>query len=236
MILRLKNFLLDFLFPSYCLGCQKEGPLLCQLCKTTLPVLAPVCIECKQMSPAKPPLPAGHTCKRCKKNTPINVFLSPFSYRHPLVSRFIHEFKYRRIQPLSLIIADLLVSYLQYYHTPFPPHVLIVPIPLHPRKERVRGFNQAMLLASELSKKLSLPVDGQALIRITPTSPQTMLAARSRRENVHNVFSVRDTAKLRGKNIILVDDVKTTGATLKQAARILKKAGTKEIWAITVAH
>ncbi len=236
MILRLKNSLLDFLFPPYCMGCKKEGTFLCQPCKTTLPLLPPVCIECKQMSPVRPPLPAGHTCKHCKKNTPISVFLSPFPYRHPLVSRCIHEFKYRRIRSLSPVIADLLVSYLRYYHTPVAPHTLIIPIPLHPRKERVRGFNQAMLLANELSKKLSLPIDEQTLVRIIATPPQAMLTARSRRENVQNVFSVRNTAELRGKSIILVDDVKTTGATLKQAAYILKKAGAKKIWAITIAH
>lgn len=188
------------------------------------------------MSPANPPLPAGHTCKRCKKNTLINVFLSPFLYRHPLVRHLVHEFKYRRITSLSSIIADLLVSYLRYYHTPFPPHPLIMPIPLHPRKERVRGFNQAMLLANELSKRLSLPIDGHTLIRVTSTPPQAMLTAKSRHQNVQNVFSVRNAHVVRGKNIILVDDVKTTGATLTQAAYILKKAGAKQIWAITVAH
>ena len=201
-----------------------------------LPLLPPVCIECQQMSPADPPLTHGHTCKRCKKNTHISVFLSPLPYRHPLVSRCIYEFKYRRIKMLAPVLADLMLAYISSYRIVFPEHAFIIPIPLHPRKERVRGFNQATLLARELSMRLSLAVDEQTLIRVIATPPQATLTAQSRRKNVQNIFSVRNTTIVRGKNIILVDDVKTTGATLEQAARVLKKAGAKQIWAITVAR
>ena len=83
---------------------------------------------------------------------------------------------------------------------------------------------------------MSVPIDTHTLIRITSTTPQTTLSARNRRENVEHIFSLRDQNNVRDKTIILVDDVKTTGATLEQAAHILKKAGAKEIWAITFAH
>ena len=83
---------------------------------------------------------------------------------------------------------------------------------------------------------MSVPLDTRTLVRIASTAPQTTLSAKSRRENVEHIFSLRDQDKVRGRTIVLVDDVKTTGATLEQAARVLKKAGAKEIWAITFAH
>ena len=83
---------------------------------------------------------------------------------------------------------------------------------------------------------MSVPLDTHTLVRIASTAPQTTLSAKSRRENVEHIFSLRGQDKVQGKTIILVDDVKTTGATLEQAARVLKQAGAKEIWAITFAH
>ena len=137
---------------------------------------------------------------------------------------------------LAGVFADLLTRYIASYRIVFPKQTLIIPIPLHPRKQRVRGFNQATLMAHELSIRFSLTIDTQTLTRITATPPQAMLTARLRRENVQHIFSARNTAALRGKNIILVDDVKTTGATLEQAAFVLKKAGAKQIWTVTIAH
>ena len=179
---------------------------------------------------------AGHTCDRCRKKTPIRVFLSPFPYKHPTIRRIIHDFKYRRITSLSPIIADLLIYYLQYYRIPLSEHTIIIPIPLHPRKERVRGFNQAELIARHIASRTSLPIDTHTLMRSTATDPQTSLRAQERRINVENIFSYANADHIRTKTIIIFDDVKTTGATLEQAARILKQAGAKEIWAITFAH
>ena len=188
------------------------------------------------MTPSTNLRPAGHTCNRCMKKTPIRVFLSPFSYRHPLVQRMLQEFKYRRIRLLSPIMADLLVSYLNYYNITLSEQMIIIPIPLHPRKERIRGFNQAALIAYDLNRHLSLTIDTQTLIRTAYNIPQTTLHAQERHANVQNIFSLRGNNNLRGKTILLLDDVKTTGATLEQAARVLKKTGAKEIWAITFAH
>lgn len=246
MLIRVKNFFLDILFPAYCVACHTEGSFLCRPCANTLPLLPPACIGCGIMTPesilnsdnskAGYMQFAGHTCDRCRKKTPICVFLSPFPYKHPTIRRIIHEFKYRRITLLSPIMADLVISYLRYYRIPLSEHAIIVPIPLHPRKERVRGFNQAELIARHIANRMSLPMDTQALIRSTATAPQTYLRAQERRVNVENIFSPGNTEHIRGKTIIVLDDVKTTGATLEQAARILKHAGAKEIWAITFAH
>ena len=188
------------------------------------------------MTPAQESRPPGHTCNRCRNKTPIRVFISPFPYRHPVVQRLIHEFKYRRIRSISPTLSRLIGSYLRYYQISLPQQAIIMPIPLHPRKQRVRGFNQALLLAQDISRDLSMTLDAHALVRTISTAPQTTLTVENRHKNVEHIFSLRNGTSVKAKTIILIDDVKTTGATLEQAARVLKQAGAKEIWAITFAH
>jgi len=186
--------------------------------------------------PSRDNKPAGVTCKSCRKKTPVRVFLSPFRYHHPIVMRLVHDFKYRRIRDISPIAASLIVSYVRYYQITLPKDAVIVPIPLHRARMRVRGFNQALLLSKDIARDVALPLLSGALIRIAATKPQAKLTAQYRQYNVENIFFVTDLIAAQKKTIILIDDVKTTGATLNQAAHALKKAGAKEIWAITFAH
>lgn len=187
-------------------------------------------------SPAKDNKPPGQTCTRCGAKTPVRVFISPLLYRTPLARRLIHELKYRRITTLAPLLVDIIVSYIRYYRIELPTQAIIMPVPLHPRKERVRGSNQAELIARNLSQQLNRELDTQTIIRSIATPPQSALNAALRHKNVQNIFSTQNSSHLHGKIIILVDDVKTTGSTLEQAARALKKAGAKQIWAITVAR
>lgn len=236
MFHRLKHLLLDILFPKSCLSCGFEGSFLCISCKAALPSMPPACMGCGILTPGDSSHPPGHTCRHCKKKTLISAFFSPLPYQHPLVRRLIYEFKYRRIQSLSPILADLITSYLQYYHIPLAEDSIIIPIPLHPRKQRVRGFNQAGLLAQDMCLSLSHSMEMNNLIRVVSRPPQATLDAKHRRMNTGDIFVLLTPQHVRGKHIILIDDVKTTGATLEQAALTLKKAGAKQIWAITVAH
>lgn len=236
MLIRLKNFCLDILFPLHCLSCGLEGSFLCASCTTTLPSVPPACIGCGMLTPSDNSHSPGHTCLRCKKKTFISAFFSPLAYQHPLVRDLIHTFKYRRIRGLSPVFADTITSYLQYYRISLPEHSVIMPIPLHPRKQRLRGFNQAGLLAEDLCLSLLRPLETNNLIRIVSRPPQAKMDAKHRRMNTENMFALLKPQDVRGKHIILIDDVKTTGTTLEQAAIVLKKAGAKRIWAITVAH
>lgn len=236
MLRQLKNVLLDTLFPAHCLSCGKEGIFLCRDCNAAIPLLPPVCIGCAMLTPKTDTNPPGHTCRRCRAKIPIRVFISPLLYRTPLARRLIHELKYRRITTLAPLLADMIVSYIRYYRIELPTQAIIIPIPLHPRKERVRGSNQATLIAENLAQQLSLTLDTETLIRSIATPPQSALNAAKRHKNVRNIFSIQDKQHLRGTTVILVDDVKTTGATLEQAARALKKGGVRYIWAITVAR
>jgi competence protein ComFC len=112
---------------------------------------------------------------------------------------------------------------------------LIVPVPLHPARQRERGFNQASLLAESLSAETSMPCRG-VLQRIRYTTTQTALDRSERMENLHNAFRLRKNADVRGLRVLLIDDVLTTGSTLSECARVLKRAGAISVHAVTAAR
>ena len=112
---------------------------------------------------------------------------------------------------------------------------LIVPVPLHPKRLSQRGFNQAGLLALELGRKIKAPVSTDALVRKNQTLPQTRLKRGERLKNVKGAFEIPDDSKVRGRRILLIDDVFTTGTTLSECAKVLKrKGGASEVYALTV--
>jgi len=117
-----------------------------------------------------------------------------------------------------------------------PPADVVVPVPLHPSRQRLRGYNQSALLGAQLANRLGLTHAPGALIRVRPTAPQVGLDAAARRQNVRDAFRCPDPAAVRGLNVWLVDDVGTTGATVTEAARVLRRAGARQIWAVAVAH
>lgn len=147
----------------------------------------------------------------------------------------LHLFKYDRVAPLTRPLAQLLGLVL--YQEPALRQVdIIVPVPLYPARERLRGYNQALLLARQLARTFNLPLAAAALIRTRDTASQTGLTPRQRRENVRGAFKVPDSSRIKGKRILLIDDVATTGATLSACARALKRAGAASVQAATVAR
>lgn len=133
-------------------------------------------------------------------------------------------------------LGNLVLEALAFYRVIFPKDALIIPVPLHPSRERMRGFNQARLIAYVLGEKLELSVRRDILKKIKKTRPQMELPREERLKNILEAFAVSDTAAVRNQTCILVDDVKTTGATLESATRALKRAGAKRVWALTVAR
>jgi competence protein ComFC len=145
----------------------------------------------------------------------------------------VHEFKYHNLRslarPLAIEMSACLACHL-------PPAEVLVAVPLHPRRLRERGYNQAHLLALELGRLTGLPVAGSALTRRTDTPPQARApGARARYRSVAAAF-VRGREDLGGKRVILIDDVATTGATLDGCARALKEGGAASVWGLTVAR
>ncbi len=229
----LKRVILDLLFPLSCLGCGQEGVWFCSSCRAGLKFLPPACFLCGWAG-VLPRTPAGRTCVSCRDKTALSCFLSPFSYGDKMPRELIHALKYLRITPVAPILAGLVRDYQAYYSLRFPSEAVLIPVPLHPKKERVRGFNQSLLIANALAADLGLAVL-PGLKKVKSTRPQVELSGEERKKNVEGAF-LWQGENLESQSVILVDDVKTTGATLEEAARVLKKAGAKEVWAITVAH
>jgi ComF family protein len=112
----------------------------------------------------------------------------------------------------------------------------MVPVPLHPRRHRQRGFNQAALLAQEVSRCLAVPVETRLLVRVRPTAPQVGLDNQQRRVNVRGAFSCPYPPGIQGASVLLVDDIMTTGATAESAAAALKEAGAARVWVLSAAR
>jgi len=144
----------------------------------------------------------------------------------------IHRLKYSNSQDLAAPLGEMMASYWQDVHLPAD---VIVPVPLHARRLRERGYNQAALLARELGKGVGLPVLENALIRVRETSPQVDLNAEDRKENVRGAFHCFDD-RLAGNRVLLGDDVYTTGATLEACSLALKQRGVRPVWALTLAR
>ena len=232
----LKSEILDLLFPPICAKCQKEGKFLCNLCEKSLIRVPPKCFGCGKLSPGTRRIPQGRTCLSCRDKTYIYAFISPFLYREEPVRELIHNLKYMRVYAISNVLAKLLYTYMQYFTILFPKNSVIIPMPLHSRRERTRGFNQSLLIAKSLADTLDIPICSGVLRRTINTKPQIEFRAAERRQNIIGAFSVTLPEKIKNKTVILLDDVKTTGSTLEEAARVLKDAGAQKIWAITVAH
>lgn len=224
---RLKTAILDILLPLQCVGCGREGNLLCRSCSESLPrVRLPLCQRCGAT------VNEGNLCPTCL-NHPLAIdrIRSAFLFQG-VVRQAILQFKYRHLKTMAAPLAQLLAEYLHSH--PMMGEVL-VPVPLHPRRLRRRGYNQACLLAEELSKLTGLPVAEDALIRVRDALPQARTkSAVERRQNVRHAFACPGT--MEGVQVLLIDDVCTTGSTLDACAIALKSAGASSVWGLTVAR
>lgn len=162
----------------------------------------------------------------------IDGIRSPFRF-DDVIRKAIHELKYRNIKAISSCLAELLADYFR--TKPLAGDVLVC-VPLHPRRLRERGYNQSSLLVKDLGKRIDLPVILDCLIRVKQAPPQVRASdVEERRRNVADAFECCDE-KLAGKQIILIDDVCTSGATLESCAAVLKSKGSVSVWGLTLAR
>jgi ComF family protein len=227
-IAKLKGAALNLLFPQKCLGCAREGELLCSACQISLPRLnPPICPRCGR------PQPSGIVCPECiSRRTDIDGIRAPFRFEG-LIREAVHQFKYKNLRSLDQIFSGFLFDYLEL--NPLPAAVL-VPVPLHPRRLKERGYNQSSLLTNLLGKSLGLPVDEDCLVRRKFVLAQTRThTAGERRQNVREAFAC-PAANLSGQDVLLIDDVSTSGATLDACAGALKSAGAKSVWGLVLAR
>lgn len=234
----LLNTLLDAFFPPRCAGCDEWcREVLCPFCLPKLrPIHAPLCDQCG--APFDPLAYTAPICAACRAKPPhFLAARSAFHFDGP-IRESIHRLKYREKKALAPRLVPLLVEAIAADQTlaGFAPQ-LIVPVPLHAARLRQRGFNQSFLLAAELGHSLGIPAV-ELLQRTRPTPPQVNLNRADRLKNVRGAFEVKPAAFNKhgasGARILLIDDVFTTGATLGECARTLRKAGAGPICALTL--
>lgn len=189
--------------------------------------MPPLCPKCGR------PQSSATLCPGCLSwQAEIDGIRSPFRF-DGVIRQAIHELKYRNLRALAVLLARLLSDYL--VSNPVPGEIL-VPVPLHHKRLRERGYNQSRLLAQQLGKLANLPVVDDCLIRQRHAPPQARTATvAERRSNVADAFSCRDL-RLHGKQVLLIDDVSTSGATLDACARALKKSGAVSVWGVVLAR
>lgn len=232
---------LNLLYPPHCLCCgsslhREADRYLCEGCKKGIAYIKnPRCPKCG--AGLAPYSRTENGCMYC--NTLQLRFDTAFSaaYFHGAVKELIHCFKYSKKEYLIKPLMDITSKALE-TGIPFPvnPH-WIVPVPLHWRKKMQRGFNQAELLAQYIGRNLGIKMLPRCLSRLRDTHPQTSLSTTQRKENVKGAFRVRAPSNcIKGKTVLLVDDVLTTGLTASECAWALKRAGVERVYVLTVAR
>ncbi|EXJ15880.1 ComF family protein [Imhoffiella purpurea] len=233
MLARLGHRLISAVFPPTCVLCGApgtEGRDLCSGCDADLPRNRPACAHCAL--PFEMPVPEGTLCGSCQRRRP-----------RPPFDRCVAAFRYEAEVPVLIggakfegrldrvrLLGQCLAAEIRELGMPLPE--ALVPVPLHRRRLRERGYNQALEIARVVGAELRLPVDPYCCDRIAATPPQAGLDERSRRRNLRGAFVAREPFPW--SHVAILDDVVTTGSTVAELSRVLRRAGARriEVWAV----
>jgi competence protein ComFC len=221
---------LDLLFPKHCIQCNKAGTYLCPICKNQIVRHNQSCIVCHKYAPF------GKTHPKCQTSTPLAGIIIATQYKN-VVKKAIHVVKYKLTYDiLTEILNNTLISEKITQCLQTEQINLCTEIPLHKYKYNQRGFNQSQLICKWIEKNYRIPYQ-QTIIKEKQTQSQVALQRNDRLFNLQNAFSLNPKSidLIQNKNILLVDDVTTTGSTLEEAAKILLKNGANKIWGLTLA-
>ena len=236
------NSLLDWVYPPTCMACRALLPLnapsqltlhLCPRCADIFePIAAPVCPTC-----GVPTELEVKSCAACIRRTfRFDTNRAAFIYEET-VRDLLLELKFHNKKRIAQGLGKLWAAYIKSNRVLTPSlenSPILVPLPMHPKKQRERGFNQAEILATAVSESLNIPA-APVLVRTMDTPPQSGLHPSLRAENVKGVFAVQANINTEGKHYILVDDIFTTGASLNECAIALKKSGAAQVSCMTLA-
>lgn len=229
---QLVAFCLDVVFPPVCVHCRRIGAPLCAACAAQMERVAePICLHCGRHPVRQEEWSTDIPCPECRaKPRPLTQMRAALRYQEP-ASAAIHRFKYEGYFALGKPLAGLMIdAWPRWEQSPD----LILPIPLHARRRRQRGYNQSELLARPLGEALRIPVDATLLHRTRHTIPQVGLGPDERHENVRGAFAA--DSGVAGRHVLLIDDVLTTGATIAAAAEALLAAGALGVAAYCLAR
>lgn len=239
------DWLVDWLYPPRCRACGspihgRDAEAFCSLCWSRVNLVShPLCSICGRPFPDA----SGddHLCGGCLAHPPQferarswACYPRDESPEHPL-RHVVQRFKYGRKVSLGKPLGRLMAQGCKEFLTECRID-LIIPVPLHPKRLRWRGFNQAVLLARQVSRVNNVALDPFVLSRNRETPPQTQLAEDERRKNVRGAFMLHPEKSVHGKSVLLVDDVYTSGATVNECSRTLKAGGAKQVYVLTLAR
>ncbi|QJD30693.1 ComF family protein [Methylococcus geothermalis] len=222
------NIIQNWVYPPTCLLCGAPGERgldLCGACERHLPRIGTACLHCGEPLPDGAPSPCG----RClQQPPPFDSCRAAFHYEEP-IRHLIHGLKFDHRHACARTLGELTARHFREYAE--PPDV-IVPVPLHPSRYRERGFNQSLEIARHLSRNLNLPLELHACTRSRTTRPQAQLSAKERAKNIRGAFRLE--REIEARHIAILDDVVTTGATVSELARTLRKTGIAriDVWAV----
>lgn len=255
IIHEITNGILDLLFPRqpYCLVCNNKlepgKALICLSCENKVkPVSPPLCRKCGRplmgpgltvagsrdfSSPGFFKSQVYHLCHDCRAREHYFVEARSFGHYEGVLKKLIHRFKYGGRRELAELLGGRMVETLE--SLSWPAFAYIVPVPLHTKRERERGFNQAYLLASVVNYHTGIPIF-RGFIRTKPTEHQTLLDKPLREQNLAGAFKVTDKSSIKGKTLLLIDDVYTTGSTVDECSKILLGGGADNVFVLTCAR
>ncbi len=220
--------LLDIAFPKQCLKCRAWGKYICRHCRVDLTLTKQQrCIVCQQ------PSERGYTHDNCKTENLPDRLISVFKYQDQLVSKMINTGKIGLISDLFFELASIGFATIKIEYAELDKFVLC-PIPLSRLKKRFRGFNQSYIIAQIFSWRFNLAIE-QILVKSKATKQQKQLNREQRQINLINSFTISDSSYL-PKQVILVDDITTTGSTFIEASKLLKTAGVQTVWCLALAQ
>ena len=239
------NFI-DIIFPARCLVCEDfleekshetgwYDKAICESCQSDfITIGSPLCPICGR--PFQNGIIEDHLCESCLRKHPFyNQARAPYMYEGALM-RAIHRLKYEGRTRIANVMGPQLASFVARRFGERDSNWVVMPVPLHLKKLRKRGFNQALLLARHVSVRLKSELDFFTLRRTRDTKPQTGLKSKERRKNVRQAFDVVNSRKIKNRNVILIDDVATTGSTMNECARVLKRAKAGKVFCISLAR
>ena len=227
LLSRAGRLLVDSIYPLECVGCASAGKVICNRCAAELAVLKPpYCNICAAPG-------AIGLCQRCTDlRRSFDGIRAPYHHAGA-VRRAIHAFKYEGIRAAAPQLGRMMADY--WALDPVPVDIM-APVPMHARRFRERGYNQAGLLAREVAGRIGLKLEANLLERLNHVSPQAQTASGSERMlNVAGSVAISTEVDLAGMRVLLVDDVATTGSTLDACAAVLKDAGASEVWGLVLA-
>lgn len=219
--------ILDLVFPKTCLGCGSEGRYICRACIGKVPHAQPICPYCKH------PSIDGATHINCLKKLGIDGLTSIWKYEG-VVKKAILALKYKYATEIGKEISEYAITSLS--SLVFPSAHNLVPIPIYWHKQNTRGFNQSIELGGNIAENLRLKFIPNLLVKRKSTISQVELSGEERRQNLRNVFILNPSYQLLATDYLLFDDVFTTGSTLFEATKVLKRRGVKRVWGLTIAR